>query len=125
MRHAKRGRKLGRTSAHRTAMFRNALQSLVLHGRIKTTLPKAKEIRRLADRLITHGKTNTLASRRQARRWLSDVTLVQKLFDDVAPRFEDRSGGYTRVLKLGRRLGDNAEEAILEWVDYDIDEVDD
>ena len=117
MRHNVRGRKLGRTSSHRTAMFRNQLASLVTHERIRTTLHKAKELRPLADRLVTHGKGGTVHHRRMARRWLADRALVKKLFDEIAPRFEERPGGYTRVVKLGPRLGDGAEMAILEWVE--------
>jgi len=119
MRHGMKGRKLGRTSAHRTAMFRNQLHSLMLHGRITTTLAKAKELRRVAEKVITKGKQDTVAARRSVRRWLPDRTMVKRVFDDIAPRFEGRPGGYTRVIKLGPRQGDGAEEAILEFVDYE------
>ncbi len=119
MRHGVRGRKLGRTTAHRKAMFRNQLAALVRHERIVTTLPKAKELRPIFEKTVTQGKKGTLAARRRVRRWLPDRQLVQKLFDDIAPRFEDRNGGYARVLKLGPRKGDGAEMAIIELVDYE------
>ncbi|MCP4661963.1 MAG: 50S ribosomal protein L17 [bacterium] len=117
MRHAVHGRKLGRTSAHRRAMFRNQLASLVEHERITTTLPKAKELRPIAEKVITQGKRGTLHARRLVRRWLSDRHLVKKLFDDIAPRFEERPGGYLRITKLGPRAGDGAEMAIIELVE--------
>lgn len=120
MRHAVRGRKLGRTTAHRRALFRNQLASLVRHERIVTTLPKAKEMRPILEKTITQGKRGTLHARRQVRRWLSDRHLVQKVFDDIAPRFADRNGGYSRIMKLGPRKGDGAEMAILELVDYEL-----
>ena len=123
MRHAVHGRKLGRTSAHRRAMFRNQLASLVEHERIITTLEKAKELRPIFEKNITQGKRGTLHARRRVRRWLPDRALVRKLFDDIAPRFEDRPGGYTRITKLGPRKGDGAEMAVLELVDYDPDRV--
>jgi len=119
MRHGVRGRKLGRTTAHRRAMFRNQLAALIEHGRIKTTLPKAKELRPVAEKLVTQGKKGTIEARRSVRKWVSERTLIQKLFDDIAPRFEDRPGGYLRIIKLGPRLGDNAEMAVIEFVDYD------
>ena len=119
MRHAVHGRKLGRTSAHRRALFRNQLADLVKHERITTTLPKAKELRPIAEKCVTQGKKGSLHARRQVRRWLDDRHLVQKLFDKIAPRFADRDGGYTRILKLGPRKGDGAEMALIEFVDYD------
>ncbi len=119
MRHGVRGRKLGRTSAHRQAMFRNQLAALVQHERIVTTLPKAKELRPIFEKTVTQGKKGTLAARRRVRRWLPDRHLVQKLFDDIAPRFEDRHGGYVRIMKMGPRKGDGAELAIIELVDYE------
>ena len=119
MRHAVRGRKLGRTTAHRRALFRNQLAALVRHERITTTLPKAKELRPIFEKAVTQGKRGTLHARRRVRRWLPDRHLVQKLFDDIAPRFEDRDGGYVRILKLGPRAGDGAEMAIIELVDYE------
>ncbi len=121
MRHAVHGRKLGRTSAHRRAMFRNQLASLVEHERVITTLEKAKEMRPIFEKAITQGKRGTLHARRRVRRWIPDRQLVQRLFDEIAPRFEDRSGGYTRITKLGPRKGDGAEMAVLELVDYDPD----
>lgn len=119
MRHGVRGRKLGRTTAHRQAMFRNQLASLVKHERIRTTLPKAKDMRPIAEKVITQGKRGTIAARRIVRRMLPDRTLVRKVFDDLAPRMNDRPGGYLRILKLGPRKGDGAEMALLELVDYD------
>jgi len=119
MRHAVRNRKLGRTSSHRRALFRNQLASLIEHGRIKTTLAKAKELRRVAEKLITRARQDTVHARRIVRRDVPSRDLVKKLFDDIAPRFADRPGGYTRILKLGPRNGDAAEMAILELVDYD------
>ena len=119
MRHAVHGRKLNRTSAHRRSLFRNQLAALVEHERIITTLEKAKEMRPIFEKTITQGKRGTLHARRRVRRWIPKRQLVQKLFDDIAPRFEDRPGGYTRITKLGPRKGDGAEMAILELVDYD------
>lgn len=119
MRHGKRHRKLGRTTAHRIALFRNQLSSLVIHGRIVTTLPKAKELRPVAERLVTRGKSDTVHARRMVGRWVSDRDLIKKLFTEIAPRFADRPGGYTRIVKLGPRHGDGAEMAVLEFVDYE------
>lgn len=119
MRHAVHGRKLGRTSSHRKAMFRNQLASLVEHERIITTVEKAKELRPIFEKNVTKGKQGTVHARRLVRRWLPDRKLVKKLFDEIAPRFEDRQGGYTRITKLGPRKGDGAEMAVLELVDYD------
>lgn len=118
MQHNRAGRKLGRTSAHRKALFRNQLTSLLLHERIQTTLPKAKELRPLAEKLVTLGKRGGLHARRLA---LRDVTAdaARRLFDEIAPRFATRTGGYTRILKLGQRPGDAAEKAIIEFVDFD------
>jgi large subunit ribosomal protein L17 len=117
MRHAVRGRKLGRTTSHREALFRNQLQSLMDKERIVTTLPKAKELRPLAERVITRGKQGTVHARRWALRWLLRRDLVKKLFDEIAPRFSARPGGYLRIVKLGPRLGDGAEMAVIEMVD--------
>lgn len=117
MRHAVKGRKLGRTTAHREALFRNQLQSLVISERIVTTLPKAKELRPLAEKLVTRGKHGTVHARRWAQRWVAKRELVKKLFDEIAPRFEARAGGYLRIIKLGPRQGDGAEMAVLEFVD--------
>jgi large subunit ribosomal protein L17 len=119
VRHGKKYRKLGRTTAHRIAMFRNQLSSLVIHERIVTTLPKAKELRPVAERLVTRGKSDTVHARRIAGRWVADRDLLKKLFTEIAPRFADRQGGYTRIVKLGPRHGDGAEMAILEFVDYE------
>jgi len=119
MRHAIRNRKLGRTSAHRQALFRNQVASLIEHGRIKTTLHKAKEVRRVVEKVVTRSRQDTVHARRMVRRWVPSRDLVKKLFDEIGPRFTDRPGGYTRILKLGPRTGDAAEMAILEFVDYD------
>jgi large subunit ribosomal protein L17 len=120
MRHAMRQRKLGRTSAHRLALFRNQLASLVRSERIVTTLPKAKELRPIAERVVTLGKRATLHARRLAQRWVADRELLKKLFDDIAPRMGTRPGGYLRIVKLGPRLGDAAEMAVLEFVDFQL-----
>lgn len=117
MRHGVKGRKLGRTTSHREALFRNQLQSLMDKERIITTLPKAKELRPLAERLITRGKQGTVHARRWALRWLLRRDLVKKLFDDISPRFRERPGGYLRIVKLGPRKGDGAERAVIEMVD--------
>lgn len=117
MRHLKSGRKLNRTSAHRTALFRNMVTSLLDHEQIRTTDAKAKEIRRWAERMITLGKRGTLHARRQALAFIRSETVVKKLFDDVAQRFQARPGGYTRVVKLGVRQGDAAPMSIVELVD--------
>jgi large subunit ribosomal protein L17 len=118
MRHSVRQRKLGRTTSHRLALFRNQLASLVRSERIVTTLPKAKELRPIAERVVTLGKRATLHSRRLAQRWLADRTLLKKLFDEIAPRMGSRPGGYLRIVKLGPRRGDAAEMAVLEFVDF-------
>jgi len=117
MRHNVKGRKLGRTSAHRKAMFRNQLASLVEYERIRTTLPKAKELRPIAEKIVTQGKKGTLHARRQVNRWLPRRDLVKKVFDEIAPRFEERAGGYLRIVKLGPRQGDGAEMALVEFVE--------
>lgn len=121
MRHNVKGRKLGRTTSHRTALFRNQLASLMVHQRIVTTLEKAKELRPLAERMVTQGKRGTLHARRQVQRWIPDRDLVKKVFDDIAPRFSERPGGYLRITKLGPRKGDGAEMAVLEFVDYQLE----
>ena len=120
MRHGMVNRKLGRTSAHRNAMFRNQLASLIDKERIITTLPKAKELRPQIERLITLGKNDSVHARRQAERVVGDDAIVGKLFDTIGPRFAERPGGYTRIIKLGARRGDAAEMAILEFVGYEI-----
>ena len=117
MRHQKSGRKFNRTSAHRDAMFTNMAASLFKHGLIKTTLPKAKELRRVVEPIITLGKKPSLANRRLAFDRLRDREMVVKLFDELGPRFAERNGGYTRILKFGFRDGDNAPMAIIELVD--------
>src|SRR5438045_568831 len=119
MRHGMVNRKLGRTSAHRNALFRNQLTSLVDKERIITTLPKAKELRPQIERLITLGRTDNVHNRRQAGRIIADDALVAKLFDTIGPRFANTPGGYTRIIKLGARRGDAAEMAILEFVGYE------
>lgn len=120
MRHGKRGRKLNRTSAHRIALFRNQVQALIEQERIVTTLAKAKELRRIAEKVVTRGKRqDDVSAQRWVRRWVPNRDLVKKVFDDLAPRFEDRPGGYTRIVKLGPRQGDGAEMAVLEFVDYE------
>ncbi len=121
MRHRNGARKLNRTSSHRKAMFSNMAVSLLIHEQIKTTLPKAKELRRVADKMITLGKRGTLHTRRQAFSYLRDDAAVSKLFSALAGRYKDRSGGYTRVLKAGYRYGDNAPMAVIELVDRDPD----
>jgi large subunit ribosomal protein L17 len=118
MQHNRAGRKLRRNTAHRLAMFSNQLDSLMNHERIQTTLPKAKELRPLAERLITVAKKDGLAARRRVARWIPDRTTVKRLFETIAPRFVDRPGGYTRILRLGARRGDAAEAAIIELVDF-------
>jgi large subunit ribosomal protein L17 len=117
MRHAVKGRKLGRTTSHRTALFRNQLQSLMESERIITTLPKAKELRPIAEKVITRGKHGTVHDRRWALQWLLKRELVKKVFDEIAPRFTERPGGYLRIVKLGPRQGDGAEMAVLELVE--------
>lgn len=121
MRHGKAHRKLNRTASHRKAMFANMAASLIEHEQIVTTLPKAKEIRSIADKLITLGKRGDLHARRQAISQIKDVEQVRKLFDELATRYADRNGGYTRVLKAGFRKGDNAPMAVVEFVDRDPD----
>ncbi|MFY9823945.1 MAG: 50S ribosomal protein L17 [Thermoanaerobaculia bacterium] len=117
MRHGVKGRKLGRTSSHREALFRNQLQSLVEKEKIITTLPKAKELRPIAERVITRGKHGTVHDRRWVLRWVLKRDLVKKVFDEIAPRFTERPGGYLRIVKLGPRQGDGAEMAVLELVE--------
>lgn len=117
MRHQKSGRKFNRTSSHRQAMFRNMSASLIKHELIRTTLPKAKELRRVAEPLITLGKTDGVANRRLAFSRLRDSEAVAKLFTDLGPRYLDRPGGYLRIIKCGFRDGDNAPMAYVELVD--------
>ena len=119
MRHGMSGRKLNRTSSHRKAMFANMAAALIKHEQIKTTLPKAKELRPIAEKLVTLGKKGGLHNRRRAFAMLRDDAMVTKLFDALADRYKDRSGGYTRVLKAGFRYGDAAPMAFIEFVDRD------
>ena len=119
MRHGMVNRKLGRTSAHRNALFRNQLSSLIDRERIITTLPKAKELRPQVERLVTIGKTDNVHNRRQVFRVVGDETLVAKVFDTLGPRFAERPGGYTRIIKIGPRRGDAAETAIIEFVGFE------
>ena len=120
MRHRLQGRKLNRTSSHRKAMFANMAVALVKHEQIKTTLPKAKELRPLVEKLITLGKRGDLHARRLLIAKTRDIGTAAKLIDTLGPRYQDRSGGYLRVLKAGFRLGDNAPMAIIEFVDRDV-----
>jgi large subunit ribosomal protein L17 len=122
MRHRVRGRKLGRTTAHRKALFRNQLTALFTHERIITTLAKAKELRPMAERMVTLAGTGSLPARRKVLTMVPDKVIVRRLFDEIAPRFIDRPGGYTRIMRLGRRHGDGAEMAVIEFVDYDLAE---
>ena len=117
MRHGKKLRKLNRTSAHRQAMLRNMMNSLIEHEAIKTTLPKAKELRKVIEPMITLAKVDTVANKRLAFDSLRDRDSVMKLFNDLGPRFAKRPGGYTRILKMGFRVGDNAPMAYVELVD--------
>jgi len=115
MRHMNQGRKLNRTSAHRKALFRNLVLALIDHERIKTTDAKAKDLRHFADRMVTLGKRGDLAARRLAYNFIQSRDAVKKLFDEIAPRFKDRNGGYTRVVKFGFRRGDAAPLSIIEF----------
>jgi large subunit ribosomal protein L17 len=119
MRHRKDHRKLGRTPAHRRAMLRNMVTSLLEHEQIQTTDAKAKELRRVAERMITLGKRGTLHARRQALETVRTKDVARKLFDELAPRYQDRAGGYTRIVKLGRRPGDGAEMSIIQLLPED------
>jgi large subunit ribosomal protein L17 len=118
MRHHRKGKKLGRTSAHRKALYSNLAGALIEHGRIKTTLAKAKAVRPIAEQMITLGRRGDLHARRQALAYLHSNEVVTMLFSEVAPRFTDRPGGYSRIVKLGPRFGDAAEMVYLELVDY-------
>ncbi len=120
MRHGKTGRKLNRTSSHRKAMFANMAASLIRHEQIVTTLPKAKELKPIVDKLITLGKRGDLHARRQAISQIRDTQAVAKLFDTLAERYKERQGGYSRVLKAGFRHGDSAPVAVIELVDRDV-----
>ena len=121
MRHQNSGRKLNRTASHRKAMFANMAASLIKHEQIVTTLPKAKEIRPIVEKLVTLGKRGDLHARRQAISQIRDVAVVSKLFDAIASRYANRNGGYLRIMKAGFRHGDNAPLAVIEFVDRDVD----
>ncbi len=118
MRHGKSGRKLGRDASHRKALYANLTGALIEHGRIKTTAAKAKEVRPVAEQMITLGRKGDVPARRQALKFLRSQDVVHKLFSDVAPRFVDRPGGYSRIIRIGPRQGDAAEMVYLELVDY-------
>jgi len=119
MRHARAGKKLGRDSAHRKALYSNLAGALIEHGRIKTTEAKAKAVKPIAEKMITLGRRGDIAARRQAVAYLRSKDVVHKLFAEVAPRFADRPGGYSRIVKLGPRAGDAADMVYLELVDHD------
>ncbi|NOZ32555.1 MAG: 50S ribosomal protein L17 [Alphaproteobacteria bacterium] len=121
MRHRKAGRKLNRTASHRKAMFANMSAALIKHEQIVTTLPKAKELRPIVEKLVTLAKRGGLHARRQAIARIGDETQAKKLFDTLGPRYKERMGGYTRILKAGFRYGDNAPVAVIEFVDRDED----
>ncbi|AVT77332.1 50S ribosomal protein L17 [Rhodopseudomonas palustris] len=121
MKHGKVHRKLNRTAEHRKAMFANMCAALIKHEQIVTTLPKAKELRPIVEKLVTLGKKGGLDKRRQAIAEMRDIEQVKKLFDVLAPRYADRNGGYTRIIKAGFRYGDNAAMAVIEFVDRDED----
>ena len=121
MRHGNQGRKFNRTASHRKAMWGNMTAALIKHEQITTTLPKAKDLRPVIEKLVTLGKRGDLHARRQAIAQIKDVVMVKKLFDVLGPRYKERNGGYTRVLKAGFRFGDNAAMAVIEFVDRDVD----
>jgi large subunit ribosomal protein L17 len=121
MRHGKVHRKFSRTAEHRRAMFGNMIAALIKHEQIVTTLPKAKDLRPIVEKLVTLGKRGDLHARRQAVAEIRDVAMVKKLFDVIGPRYKERQGGYTRVLKAGFRYGDSAPVAVIEFVDRDVD----
>ena len=121
MRHGFRGRRFGRRSDHRSAMLANMCQSLIEHEQIVTTLPKAKDLRPVVEKLITLGKRGDLHARRQAIAQIGNVEIVKKLFDVIGPRYKSRNGGYTRIMKAGFRFGDNAPLAVIEMVERDVD----
>jgi large subunit ribosomal protein L17 len=121
MRHGKAHRKLNRTAEHRRAMFGNMAAALIKHEQIVTTVPKAKELRPIVEKLVTLGKRGDLHARRQAIAAMRDLPMVKKLFEVLGPRYKDRNGGYTRVVKAGFRYGDSAAVAVIEFVDRDVD----
>jgi large subunit ribosomal protein L17 len=122
MRHHRAGKKLGRDPAHRKALYSNLAGALIVHGRIKTTVTKAKAVRPIAEQMITLGRRGDLHARRQAMAYLRSQEVVHRLFAEVAPRFKDRPGGYSRIVRIGPRLGDAAEMAYLELVDFSAEE---
>jgi large subunit ribosomal protein L17 len=121
MRHGNAHRKLNRTAEHRRAMWANMAVALIKHEQISTTLPKAKDLRPIVEKLVTLGKRGDLHARRQAIAQIRDIGMVKKLFEVIGPRYKDRNGGYTRVLKAGFRHGDNAPAAVIEFVERDVD----
>ena len=121
MKHSIKNKKLNRTSTHRRSMLINLSNSLIKHEQIKTTLPKAKELKRFVEKIITLGKKGDLSSRRKAISVLQDINMQKKVFDIIAKRYKDRNGGYTRIIKIGNRFGDNASMAFIELVDRDED----
>ena len=121
MKHNIKNKKLNKTSSHRKAMFMNMSNSLIKHEQITTTLPKAKELKRFVEKIITFGKKGSLESRRKAISILQDQKMAKKIFDVLAVRYKERNGGYTRIIKLGNRFGDNAPTAVIEFVDRDED----
>ena len=121
MRHANRGRKFHRTAEHRRAMFANMAAALIKHEQITTTLPKAKDLRPIVEKLVTLGKRGDLHARRKAIAEIRDVPMVKKLFEVIGPRYKERNGGYLRIMKAGFRYGDNAPVAVIEFVDRDVD----
>jgi large subunit ribosomal protein L17 len=121
MRHGNSGRKLNRTASHRKALFANMAASLIEHEQIVTTLPKAKELRPIVEKLVTLGKRGNLHARRQAASQIRNEAMAKRLFDEIAPRYADRNGGYLRIMKAGFRYGDNAPMAVIEFVDRDVD----
>ncbi len=122
MRHARKTKTLGRNTSHRIAMIKNMVISLIMHGRIETTEARAKEARRFAEKMVTLGKRGDLHARRLAFAFLRNDEALKKLFSDIAPKFNNRKGGYTRIIKAGNRLGDAAPVALLEWIDYVVPE---
>lgn len=121
MRHRNQGRKLSRNTSHRRALLRNLVTSFLEHGRLMTTLPKAKEIRPLAEKMITLGKRDSLHARRQVQAYLLKEAIAKRVFDTIAPKFADRNGGYSRIIKLGNRKGDGADLAIIELLGSELE----
>src|SRR5688572_25075949 len=121
MRHGNSGRKLSRNTSHRRALLRNLVTSFLEHGRLMTTLPKAKEIRPLAEKMITLGKRDSLHARRQVQAYLLKEAIAKRVFDTIAPKFADRNGGYSRIIKLGNRKGDGADLAIIELIGSELE----